>query len=392
MMDLSPVPADMGNNGVCVGCHQGRESGWTTWNQIRYFRRTWAGDSEQAASDFRFTNKDDQIDPTGTGRWATVNAHDLAAAGFVWGRNADEMPAESGTLLDGTTPVNLTGKFDDGIPKHRQKGCVGCHMSNTDMSNPADPLGGHTWNVNIVTCRECHPGLSRFQDVNAKTDYDGSNGATVTVGQKVGTYAALTAHTNGTPGNTTTHVDVWTNPAVGGTGLIGLINRGLYDGIPVRVTVLPLKNGGTQTFNPPHVVRIHLEMSSSASLKAWAGEDLTYAANNPGQHYYYNQYVGTTNAGTLSLIVTPRLQNIYFNLYQLTSASGSFGANGFANQAYVHDAIFVAQELIDVLNALGRTTNPFTNQPFVRPVSADGGSTHDARDYRNATTNGGPNL
>ena len=420
MLDLSPIPAEMGNNGICTMCHQGRESGWTVWNQMRYFRENnvskvisgGVNDTAQAAADFFFAKPDDQIDPSGLGYWSTVNAHDLAAAGIVWGRNSLEMPSTTtatawNTLADGTTAVTLPGTFDDGIPKHREQGCTGCHMANSDLSNPADPLGGHTWNVNVVTCQQCHAGLTRFQDVNAKTDYDGSNGVNVTVGQKFGGYVLITAHTNVTPSNTTyNHTNVWTNTAVGGTGLIGWINRALYDGIPVKLTTLPLKtttnvatyitdatiSSGYVKFTTPHVVRIHLEMSSSAGLKAWAGEDLTYAANHAGLHFYYNQYVGLTNAGTLAIVVSPRIDAIYFNLYQLYSACGSLTANGFTNAAYAHDAIFVAQTLIDVLSTLGKTTNPTTSLPFVRPVQADSGTTHTARNYRDATTYGGPQL
>lgn len=39
MMDLSDVPTDIGNNIVCLGCHQGADSGWSAWNQIRRYVR-----------------------------------------------------------------------------------------------------------------------------------------------------------------------------------------------------------------------------------------------------------------------------------------------------------------------------------------------------------------
>ena len=52
------------------------------------------------------------------------------------------------------------------------------------------------------------------------------------------------------------------------------------------------------------------------------------------------------------------------------------------NAAYVHNYYYTAQILIDSLRSIGVTTNPKTGNPFVRPTSPTGGTTHQATDYR----------
>lgn len=411
-MDLSPIPSDMGNNGVCLMCHQGRESGWTAWNSIRTFRNVTVGDTATAASDFVYTNPDDQIDPTGGGRWATMNDHDLPSGGILWGRNADEIPES----FFPNAVNGATNSYDDGIPAHRQKGCVGCHMAGegsgpshdqnaVDLTNPSEPMGGHTWGANIITCQECHPGLQNFEDVNTLTDYDG-NPATVTLGQTLGalptasptaspetTNNMLPTHVNDSP-----HVDMWTNTAIGGTGLMGLINRALYDGIVVNVSVLKYYDTSAKvaTFPTPHRIRIHLELSASGeSWKAWAGHDYDYNAADaiPNAKQDYNGYCGiTATDGGMKWIASPKIQMIYQTFHQFMSMNEAANVETFVKKAYVHNGIYYAQNLIDILRVLGRYDNPTTSNAFVRPAKSLGGTNHAARDYRDPTVYGGPGL
>lgn len=198
MLDLTDVPANLGNNAVCMFCHQGRESGWTAWNKVRWTRLgATIGDSQTAAANRWYDFPDTAIAPAG---FSFVNDHYLAAASLLYSRNATEFPGKN---------------YSDGIPEHQTLNCTGCHMSNATADNTH---GGHTWKVNVASCTSCHAGLADFHNVQSPADWDG-NGVTETVFKELGTPTFLAAGTVGPVYGT----------GQGGTGLLGRLNEALFD-------------------------------------------------------------------------------------------------------------------------------------------------------------------
>ncbi|MBI4844329.1 MAG: hypothetical protein HY809_08420 [Nitrospirae bacterium] len=152
-LDNTPVPAETGNETICVFCHQGRESGFTL-----YKRKLAPG-------------------TTITGNF--FNSHYLGTGAMLWGRNAFE----------------YGGKQYGAVVEHQQTNCNGCHMS----EGARDDVGGHTWKiisdddavVNNATCNTaaCHNGrvpatnsggeFDNFRDAvfDPVNDYDGNGSA-----------------------------------------------------------------------------------------------------------------------------------------------------------------------------------------------------------------------
>ncbi|MBL7127486.1 MAG: T9SS type A sorting domain-containing protein [Ignavibacteria bacterium] len=63
-------------------------------------------------------------------------------------------------------------------------GCIGCHMAETTDTGTVtrDKVGGHTWNLHyestnydhVTGCLTCHPGITKFDDFIAPSDFDGN--------------------------------------------------------------------------------------------------------------------------------------------------------------------------------------------------------------------------
>ena len=146
-LDNTPVPAETGNETICVFCHQGRESGFTL------FRLRLAADNTLPGN--------------------FLNEHYLGTGAMLWGRNAYEYGARQ----------------YGAVTAHQQANCDACHMTQIGRND----LGGHSWRifseqdgaVNNVSCNaaECHAGrvpgtkagLDAFRDTlfDPDNDYDG---------------------------------------------------------------------------------------------------------------------------------------------------------------------------------------------------------------------------
>jgi hypothetical protein len=145
-LDNTPVPAETGNETICIFCHQGRESGFTL---------------------FKLRLAADNTLPGGF-----LNEHYLGTGGMLWGRNAYE----------------YAGKQYGDVAAHQQANCNSCHMNQTGRND----LGGHSWHiyaadgtVNNASCNvsACHSGrvpgtrtgLDGFRDTvfDPTNDYDG---------------------------------------------------------------------------------------------------------------------------------------------------------------------------------------------------------------------------
>ena len=158
-MDGTDIPSGVGNNAICLFCHQGRESGYTIYANL----------------------KSKGLDPYGDPNKVTTttfnfqNPHYLDGGAIVWSKNAYEYLTVSGT----PTP----NKYNSGISSHQEKNCAGCHMGEASDN---DFEGGHTWRPRIETCQECHPTATTFFDIKASADYNG-NGIVETAFEEIGT-------------------------------------------------------------------------------------------------------------------------------------------------------------------------------------------------------------
>ena len=201
-MDLTPVPQTIGNNIICVFCHQGRESGWTAWNKVRRDRIA-QGDTATNAANFWYNNPTTVIDPKGFG---FVNDHYLADGALLYSANADEFPGK---------------QYSDGIPAHQTMGCIDCHMGNPDANNG---IATHTFAPVIQTCQTCHGNITDYKQVPAEADYDG-NGVVDTAYNEIGVVTPIPSAANGGPG----HASPLYGTGKGGSGLLGLLNEALWD-------------------------------------------------------------------------------------------------------------------------------------------------------------------
>lgn len=312
MLDLTPIPANVGSSVICLFCHQGRsESSWTVWNKIRRADATTDIGSVNGP-DFAYADAS-QDSIIAAGGQSLISPHDLPSAGLLWSKNFWE-------FIPNGNPANAK-IYTNGDPSHQSANCAGCHMGE---ASPDNTVGGHTWRPNIKTCQAtgCHPGLTGFFDLSASGNYDGDNNASETSAQEIGTIALIPLN-YAVPGTNLVWNDA--SPDLGGSGLLQLVNRALYEkGVRLSST-----SGSCQFWN------------STAS---------------------YNRF-------------TPRLLEVAFNVGSLLRAG---------NARYVHNVPYAAQILIDCLEKLGYTTSPtpFGGNPFFRPVTPVGGTTRPAADYR----------
>ncbi|HEY4001697.1 MAG TPA: hypothetical protein VGO93_22670, partial [Candidatus Xenobia bacterium] len=286
MEDLSDAPTRiLGNNIVCLECHQGRDSGWTVWNKMRRWVKygangataianpalpahTLAADpqSESVAEDFAYavapgdTVPGNSVIPdlwmginTGgqsqTVPWSAVDPHHFPGGGLLYGVNGFEFfnPAATTQL-----------SYSSGIPAHQTganghtTGCVGCHMDTDNNVTATNKLGGHTWQMfdptsafnaktgefaseNVAKCQECHgASVTGFHSVPMPPDQDWADNGILndTVYNNIGTLTDLAARWgpvwNGHVGGAS-NVPPQYGTGNGGTGLLGRLNEALWD-------------------------------------------------------------------------------------------------------------------------------------------------------------------
>ena len=235
--DLTPIPTTVGNNIMCLFCHQGRESGWTAWNKVRRARVT-AGDSATVASNYWYTNPNSAISPAG---FSFVNDHYLAGGALLYGRNSTEF---------------LGQFYADGIPEHQTTGCTGCHMA---PANADDTAGGHTMINQVSTCQTCHVGATAFTSIAATGDWNG-NGVIETAYNEIGVPTTIPASRG--------HATNAYGTGVGGTGLLGLLNEALWDA-----------NIEYDPATYPYYFKAGLAHSTANAFKAWTPNTLAAAQN-----------------------------------------------------------------------------------------------------------------
>lgn len=159
-MDGTNIPSNVGTSLVCLFCHQARESGFTVYDRVKAFIDP-------------YTKPDQVINPAG---FSFVNPHYLDGGAIVWSKNAWEYFFN-----------NVPQTYSNGIPKHQQTNCTGCHMSEANADNTE---GGHTWVPRVETCQSCHgSSITSFFSVSASADYDG-DGQVKTAYEEIGTLSA----------------------------------------------------------------------------------------------------------------------------------------------------------------------------------------------------------
>jgi len=159
---LRPVPfpsgdtADLGNSSnVCMGCHQGRESGVSVDTAIG----------------------------AGPGPYSFINIHYYAAAAIFFGTDVHGgYQYRVDASYRGKNPFSIHG----GLAPDLQH-CIGCHMRESEAE--------HTWEPDITRCNDCHVG-GTFETLS------GTPGSNYTAIQSLLTdlYAAIQAYATGTIG------------------------------------------------------------------------------------------------------------------------------------------------------------------------------------------------
>ncbi|OGW41111.1 MAG: hypothetical protein A2Y97_12440 [Nitrospirae bacterium RBG_13_39_12] len=124
---------NVGSSASCFVCHQGTESGWSLYKQMRSKGVEPYDSNDETMNNFSF-----------------INIH--------------YMPA--GAMLFSLKGFEFSGKmYSNGTIFHQSPLCTGCHMADSGDED----LGGHTFNVsyedklNIAVCQGCHPGLTDFK-------------------------------------------------------------------------------------------------------------------------------------------------------------------------------------------------------------------------------------
>ncbi|HXE73571.1 MAG TPA: hypothetical protein VNO81_13000 [Candidatus Nitrosotenuis sp.] len=101
MMDGTEIPQGVGDERICLFCHQGRESGYTLYRVMLS------------------KGVDPYANPAGTlTNTSYTNAHYYSGGAALWSRNSWEY------VFDGVPQT-----YSEGIPAHQQKNCTGCHMA-----------------------------------------------------------------------------------------------------------------------------------------------------------------------------------------------------------------------------------------------------------------------
>ena len=287
MLDLTAIPTGTGSSIICLFCHQGRESGWTVWNKFR-----------QKQADPNDLNWAYANPTTAIVAGNVANPHYFGGGAFLWSKNCFEFIG-----------TNLPNGYSNGIPAHQTTNCTGCHMGSYDATNKE---GGHTWKAcktdpAKVTCVSCHGTGATFTNIIAKADYD-ANGILDTTTIEIGTLVNIADNQS----------DVWnTAPVAGwGSGLIGLLNRALYD----------------------------------SGIKP--------VLNSSGTSVSFQITTGSTSASTYSFYQ-------YGAMFNLSHAIRAQDAT------HVHNPRYTVQLLIDSLLALGKTTYPGSTRAFLtnRPAN-----------------------
>jgi len=165
-LDGTDIPSGVGTGIICLYCHQGRESGFTVYKNIK------------SKGTDPYAEPDKVISADGV---SFQNPHYLDGGAILWSKNAYEFLTVSGA----PTP----NRYSNGISSHQTKNCAGCHMAEANCCN--DFEGGHAWRPRIETCQKCHtnPVPKTFVDVKASGDWDG-NGTVGTAFEEIGEISA----------------------------------------------------------------------------------------------------------------------------------------------------------------------------------------------------------
>jgi len=146
-LDGTDIPSEVGTSIICLFCHQGRESGYTVYTNLKNRGADYYTDPNKVAtSTFNFQNP-----------------HYLDGGAILWSKNGFELL----TVIGAPVP----NKYTSGNKSHQGENCTGCHMGE---ASPNDFEGGHTWRPRIETCQECHSTATTFFDIKASADYNGN--------------------------------------------------------------------------------------------------------------------------------------------------------------------------------------------------------------------------
>ncbi|MFZ0927693.1 MAG: hypothetical protein WAN11_03785 [Syntrophobacteraceae bacterium] len=160
----------LGNDAVCVFCHQGRESGLTYY--VAY--------ANQTGKDF-YANPTTVISPTGL-TIPQLGIHHFPEAAVFWSKNAWEFPTTTYPASGGQPQT-----YSYGNAAHQAINCSGCHMDTA--SDSSGTTGGHTWTPSVLTCQKCHgTDVTSFDQVPASQQYSSSLSLAEapTVGEQIG--------------------------------------------------------------------------------------------------------------------------------------------------------------------------------------------------------------
>jgi hypothetical protein len=325
MMDGTPIPtAAVGQpSEICLFCHQGRDSGYTLYRKY-----------SQLGFDY-FTNTTAVTNGTmnitvGGTQVTPSNGHHFSGGGTLWSKNAYEF------TFNGTTPAT----YSNGIPAHQAMNCVGCHMAPvTDTVITNTTTGGHTFKPQVAVCLTCHSS----SDINNVTTSD-SGVANVSVPFINVTLPASLGDVDGDPTTTTVYQTI-----------------GDYNNINWAVAPKPTDQGLFNLIRYAFYLN-NVEMDNGSY----------YKRINP-----YNQKTNHVKANAL-VLWTAGEQQAAWNIDTLQNAQSG-------NAVYVHNFYYVAQVLLDSLQALGMTKNPSTGTAFTRPTTPAANGTYPAGTTRPAT-------
>ncbi len=286
-LDDSDIPPEIGNNIICVFCHQGRSSGLVL-NATKFGLA--ADDSGR-----RFEND-----------------HYLAAGAILWGRNGYEYANRFYTRDFPHNTDTINGN------------CIGCHMTNFNTGTE----GGHTWkmvsdagveNVDACNVSGCHgtPGVTLpvtdFRTFNPNdADYDG-DGRVDGVAQEIGGFVlnANGAPTDGLLGALTTAIEnqgflynanqypYFFKPDGSPTTPSDWTNVNLAAGFNLNMIFKTVKQfsplpaggfeGGTNVHNPPYTIQVLIDSLESLGV-ATAGQLANRpVGTDPARDYGANQ-------------------------------------------------------------------------------------------------------
>jgi pentatricopeptide repeat protein len=322
MLDLTPIPAGVGNGIICLFCHQGRfESSWTVWNKIRRADSTYDAGTVNGPD---FAYLDASQDSVITAGFTVIQNHDLPTANLLWSKNFWE-------FIPNGNPANAK-IYTNGIPQHQATNCTGCHMYE---ASPDNTEGGHTWIPRLEACQTtgCHPGLTDFFDVRLTGgyhDYNGDGSTDTTAYKEIGRFANIPISYK-VPGSNLIWNDA--SPDLGGSGLLQLVNRAFFE----------------------KGVRIEISSSGSLSFRFWN----TTATYN---------------------LATPRIEEVAFNVRALYQAQAALYVH---NVPYAAQILIDGLEKLDPsyttnpftalpfyrTTPVGQTTHPASDNRLLAPAN-----------------------